>query len=179
MKAYIVALSMLVTVTCVHAELFKWRDAEGNLIYSDQPPPGQTKEDSKLDKESLPDIISVPAVEPSNRVSNNTATDANNAPAEIYQTLTIIQPVHDTSVRENSGKVTISVRVEPDNFAERGHNLVIYMDNVEVSRGPQTTITLDNVDRGTHTIKASIINSRGQSIKETGITSFTLQRYHI
>lgn len=165
----------------LHAELFKWKDADGNLIYSDQPPPGHVKKNTqvdKIDKEELPQIISVPAPElstPTNSDSSATAEEN----LQIYQELSITEPVHDTAVRENSGKVTISVRVAPYIFVERGDNLVIYMDGVEISRGPQTSITLDNVDRGTHTIKATIVNSGGQVIKETGISSFTLQRYHI
>ena len=165
----------------VYAELFKWRDAEGNLIYSDQPPPGNTKQDTevdKVDKDSLPQIISVPAPELSSSTSASNSTETEKK-VERYLGLSIVEPVHDTAVRENSGKVKITVRVEPYIFVERGHILVIYMDNQEVSRGQQTSVMLDNVDRGTHTIKAAIINARGQVIKETGITSFTLQRFHI
>jgi len=160
------------------AELFKWKDADGNLIYSDQPPPGQGKEDTQIDKETLPQIITVPAPETPSISSSSSSASKEQAP-ERYQSLAIIEPVHDTAVRENSGKVKISVQVEPYIFVERGHILVIYMDGNEVSRGDQTTVVLDNVDRGTHTIKASILNRSGQVIKETGITSFTLQRFHI
>ena len=159
----------------VNAELFKWKDAQGNIIYSDQPPPGEDRADSEVKEESLPQIVTIPAPEvspvsksaPSSQVSKNS-----------YQTLAIMEPKHDTAIRENSGKVTISVRVEPYIFNERGHKLIIYLDDVEVSQGAQTTVILDNIDRGTHTTKAKIINSKGKVLKETRPTVFTLQRYH-
>lgn len=179
MKIYIAVLLLMLMYSSVNAELFKWKDAEGNLIYSDQPPPGHIKEDAKVDKESLPDIISLPAVEASSTAIQPKSSKNSNKSGNIYQNLAIVQPVHDTSVRENSGKVHITVQVGPENFVERGHKLIIYLDGKEVSKGEQTSVMVDNVDRGTHTVKASIINRAGQSIKETGITSFTLHRYHI
>ena len=179
MKVYFLALLLLLAHATVNAELFKWKDAEGNIIYSDQPPPGQTKQDTQIDEESLPQIISVPAPDTSIGTTQSEATEKNDAPLERYLGLTITEPEHDTSVRENSGKVTITVRVEPHIFVERGDILVIYMDDIEVSKGDQTTVMLDNVDRGTHTVKAKILNSQGQIIKETSTTSFTLHRFHI
>lgn len=179
MKAILILLLMIMTHTAVHAELFKWVDAEGNIIYSDQPPPDHGKKDTEIDPETLPQIITVPTPEISTSPSSSNTASNKNSASKRYQELTIVEPVHDTSVRENSGKVKITVHVSPDNFAERGDKLIIYMDDVEVSRGEQTSITLDNVDRGTHQVKAALLNSRGQVIKETNITSFTLQRFHL
>ena len=120
MKAYIAALLLVVMHSGAHSELFKWKDAEGNLIYSDQPPPGQPKEETRVDEEALPEIIPVPAVEAttsSNRSSNTDVT--NSSLLNSYQNFSITQPIHDTSIRENSGKVHISVRVEPNIFVDR------------------------------------------------------------
>ena len=177
MRVLLVIL-MLMAHMSVQAELFKWKDADGNIIYSDQPPPGHGKQETQIDEDELPPIISVPAPETSS-ISSSNATSTENDSKMSYLSLAITEPVHDTAVRENSGKVRISVRVEPQIFVERGDMLVIYMDGVEIYRGQQTSTMLDNVDRGTHTIKAALVNSRGQVIKETGITSFTLQRFHI
>jgi hypothetical protein len=176
MKSTLVFALSLVAI-CANAELFKWKDAEGNLIYSDQPPPGKDQQVSEIPEESLPQIITVPAPDLTKSSTLSTSSKSQTK-KEIYHDLAIIEPVNDTSVRENSGKVKISVRVDPYIFNERGHQLVIYMDGAEVSRGPQTSVVLDNVDRGTHTIKASIINGQGHILRETRVTTFTLHRYH-
>ena len=176
MKLIVLFLTLGLFAVSANAELFKWKDAEGNTIFSDQPPPGIDKADSEVKKESLPHINTVPA--PDISKSRTASTPKSQDKQQSYKNLTIV-PTHDSEVRENSGKVQINVRVEPEIFAERGHQLVIYMDGEEVSRGESSSILLDNVDRGTHNIKASIINRQGFVLRETRITTFTLHRFHI
>lgn len=180
MKFFAVLLAMGLTAnSVVYAELFKWKDEDGNTIYSDQPPPGGQKEDSEIDQQELPAIITMPAPRVSPSASTSSQQDNQGEAYINYQEFSVLAPEHDSIVRENSGKVTISIRVEPNIFVERGDILVIYMDDKEIVRGDQTSIMLDNVDRGTHTIKAQILNNRGEIINETDVTRFTLQRYHI
>ena len=173
----ILILAVILVATGVHAELFKWKDADGNIIFSDQPPPGVDKSESEVKPESLPQIITVPAPDLSKSTTSSSRKPESNKIS--YKTLAITAPLHDSEVRENSGKVQINVHVEPENFAERGHQLVIYLDGEEISRGDSTSVILDNVDRGTHNIKASIINDRGFVLRETRQTTFTLHRFHI
>ena len=110
------------------------------------------------------------------RVTQQTESDGNEV---IYKNFVIVSPLHDSEIRENTGKIQVNVRVEPDNFSERGHRLIIHMDGVEVYKGENTSVLLDNVDRGTHNIKASIVNNRGHVLRETRPTTFTMQRFHI
>lgn len=172
----LIAIAVCLWAFNTHAELFKWKDADGNLIYSDQPPPGKNKADSEIEQEELPQIISVPAP----KETSVTRIRANKQPSTkvSYEELTIVSPVHDTAVRENSGNVKVTVRVLPENFAEKGGILAIYMDGNEISKGSDTTVQLLNVDRGTHTLKAELLNSSGHVVKATRPTVFHLQRYH-
>lgn len=161
------------------AELFKWKDAEGNIIYSDQPPPGAKKEEHKVEKESLPPIISTPALE---RPAASTSTSLSNNSQEEpdrYTSLAIVSPENDTSVRQNAGNVSIKVAIEPYLFNERGDLLVIYMDGQEVSRGRESSIQLIEVDRGTHVIGAEIVDASGNSIKTASPVTFTLHRHSV
>ena len=60
----LITLTMLFLLAfCAHAELFKWVDADGNIMYSDQPPPGAAKKEHQVDEETLPPIITTPALE--------------------------------------------------------------------------------------------------------------------
>ncbi len=158
------------------AELFKWKDADGNLIYSDQPPPGKNQAESEIDKEELPQIISVPAPKVTSVTSSNSTEKSEKVIK--YEELTIVEPLHDKALRDNAGNVSITVRVLPDNFAETGAVLAIYMDGEEISKGPQTSVQLTNIDRGTHTLKAELLNSSGYVVKATRPTVFHLQRHH-
>ncbi len=173
----ILFMAFSVLAISANAELFKWKDADGNVIFSDQPPPGIDKVESEVEQESLPHINTVPALDITE--SNKSKSSKKEANKVAYTNLTIVSPLHDSEVRENSGKVQINVRVEPEIFAERGHQLIIYMDGVEVSKGESTSVLIDNVDRGTHDIKASIVNNQGFVLRETRVTTFTLHRFHI
>ena len=173
--------SIFIIIVCLmvfsaHAELFKWKDADGNLIYSDQPPPGKDKAESEVEQMELPQVITVPAPKASS--ATGTGLSKGSTTPVRYKELTIVEPVHDTAVRENTGNVKITVRVLPKNFAETGAILAIYMDGNEVSKGPQTSVQLMNIDRGTHTLKAELLNAAGHVVKATRPTVFHLQRYH-
>lgn len=172
----IITITISMMVFSAHAELFKWKDADGNLIYSDQPPPGIDQTESEITKEELPEIISVPAPKVSNTTDSRTPKSSKETVK--YKELTIVTPVHDEAIRENSGNVQISVRVLPDNFSESGAMLAIYMDGLEISKGSETTVQLINVDRGTHTVKAELMNSAGHVVKATRPTVFHLLRHH-
>lgn len=174
MKLILMFVLYLLAVS-VNAELFKWKDAQGSIIYSDQPPPGVDKAESEVKEELLPQIVTIPAPEVS-PASKSTATSQ--VSKNSYQALAIMEPRHDSAIRENSGKVAISVQVEPYIFSERGHKLIVYLDGIEVSQGAHTTVILDNIDRGTHTARATIVNNKGIVLKEARPTVFTLQRYH-
>jgi hypothetical protein len=176
MKA-VIFFALILFAVCANAELFKWKDADGNIIFSDQPPAGSDKAESEVKPETLPHINTVPALDLTKRRATQPTESGSNKVN--YKDFAIVSPLHDSEVRENSGKIQVTIQIQPDNFSEHGHQLVIHMDGVEVYKGINTSVSLDNVDRGTHNIKASIVNNRGYVLRETRLTTFTLQRFHI
>lgn len=172
----ITLIALLILSFCAQAELFKWVDAEGNIIYSDQPPPGIEKEKHQVDEKTLPPIITTPALE-TNTAPLATGNASFTKSKERYKSVNIVAPEHDTAVRQNAGNVSIKVAIDPYLFNERGDLLVIYMDGLEVSRGNASTVQLLEVDRGTHTVRAEIIGENGKILKKASPVSFTLLRH--
>ena len=173
---FLVLTMLLLAAYCAQAELFKWVDADGNIIYSDQPPPGAEKKDHQVDEEALPHLNTTPALE--TPVTSSTSSKANKEDAkERYKSVAIVEPENDTSMRQNAGNVSIKVAIDPYLFNERGDTLAIYMDGFEVSRGRDLSVQLVEVDRGTHVIRAEIVNSKGKVIKKANPVTFTLHRY--
>lgn len=172
-KFLIALLAGVLLFNSVKAELFKWKDERGNTIYSDQPPP-EGEQSAIIKKEQLPPIITVPAIDVNK--SSNAAEPESDTTAR-YRSITISDPGHDAEVRENTGNVSISVQVEPYVFNERGDTVVIYMDGNEISRGSQTSVQLQNVDRGTHTLRAEVLDRAGQVLKASDTTVFHLKRF--
>ncbi len=173
---FIIFTFLLAAAFCVQAELFKWVDADGNIIYSDQPPPGAAKKEHQVDEETLPPLTTTPALE--TPVVSSTSKDfGEEDPQERYKSIAIVVPENDTAVRQNAGNVSIKVAIDPYLYNERGDLLAIYMDGLEVSRGRDLSVQLVEVDRGTHVIRAEIVDANGQVIKKASPVTFTLLRH--
>ncbi|TDI90984.1 MAG: DUF4124 domain-containing protein [Chloroflexi bacterium] len=160
-------LGALGTVTA-SAEIFRTVDEHGNVVFTDIPPPGNQASESVT-------------VNPVNTFS--VPTPAATAPppeADVpevahYESLTIVAPANDATVRENAGNVTVAVALDPPLRA--GDRLVLYMDGDESpvpARG--SSFQLENVDRGTHTIGVRVIDGAGRVAAEAPTSRFHLQR---
>lgn len=161
--------------TTAYADLFKWVDENGEVIYSDQPPPvSENQEKFLLDEEKLPALISTPA----QRVpSSPSKVTKNKQELSQIQSVGIAFPEHDTAVRSNEGTLNIQLTVNPELDANSREILVVLMDGDEVYRGKSSQVTLYEVDRGTHLLEAKMLSGDGQVISSSEIISFTLQRF--
>lgn len=155
-------------------EIYKTVDAEGNVEFSDVPPP--------------PSESGEPVnVQPLNTFQPEAAPDAEK-PAEpatpdvpevpSYDALSILSPADDETVRENAGNVTVAVTLTPPLRA--GDQLVLYMDG---NRLPDTaqgqSFYLQNVDRGAHTMGVRVVNAQGDVVAESPPSTFYLQRVSV
>lgn len=160
--------------TSVHADLFKWVDENGEVIYSDQPPPvSENQEKFLLDEGKLPALISTPA----QKVPLSPQTTKKNEEENQIQSVNITFPEHDTAVRSNAGTLNIQLAVNPPLDSNSRESLILLMDGVEVYRGKSNQVTLYEVDRGTHLLEAKMLSANGQIISSSEVISFTLQRF--
>ena len=132
--------------------IYKSYDEDGNVVFSDTPP-----NKNAVEVEVGP-INTIPAAELTPRPN----TTADQEIEGVAYTVVIDDPVHDQAIRSNNGDFTVSVSVKPPLVTDNGDELVLKLDDEEVSRGPDTSIDLQNVSRGTHTISAVIENQDGE-----------------
>jgi hypothetical protein len=90
-----------------------------------------------------------------------------------YTKLSISTPSHESAIRSNNGDISILVVLEPSLLS--GHRILITMDGQELSNGTEQSISLTNIDRGTHIIVASVIDSSSNVIISSSST-FTILR---
>lgn len=155
-----------------HASTYKSTDDQGNVSYSDTPSGnvGETK------LPSSPTINLFPAPKRSSTVFEKTAlTDkvANHA----YTTLEITQPQDNSSLRNNAGNVPITLQIEPTLLD--GDTVSIKIDGVEVKKSRKSSLSLNNINRGSHSLEASIISPHGKVLKRSKILTFQLHRQSI
>ncbi|MCP5151447.1 MAG: hypothetical protein H6983_03885 [Ectothiorhodospiraceae bacterium] len=149
------------------ASVFKWRLPDGSIQYSDRPPePGAQR-------------IDLPAIQlytaPRTREAGD-ATDDEPPPPSFagYESIEITAPKPDEAVRNNSGAVSVQLALEP--ALRPGDKVRILMDGKPLGEGQATSITLGNVDRGSHSVQAVVVDAEGKELGRSNAVTFHLLR---
>lgn len=160
----IISLLLIAFAICINAEtVYKTVDENGNIIFTDRP-----SENSEQIK--LKELQTIKNPNPA-KYTDSPRPSENKGP--LYNTLLITNPADGSGLRSNNGNVTISVSLEPP--LRSGHQILITMDGQEISKGSASSVSRQNVDRGTHSIGVSVVDSSGKKLTSTS-SSFSLLR---
>jgi len=83
------------------------------------------------------------------------------AGAQPYDSLRIVSPQPDATVRDNKGSVRVVVHLSPTLQADRGHRLMLSLDGRPTAQMVGIEYLLKNVNRGTHTVQVQVTDSKG------------------
>ena len=151
-----------------HAEIYRWIDEAGNVIYSDQPRQG-------AETVKLPGMttFSGPPVP-----TNSRQVDSTQDQDELtkYTSIKFRNPVNDTTIRENSGRVEVSLSLTPG--LGKDHSVVYDLDG-QLFKIQGVSYTFTNVGRGTHTLKAHVVDAKGKKVSPVASTTFHLKRISV
>jgi len=146
--------------------LYKWVDEQGNVHYSDKPQPGATKIHlPKPTTYAAPDVA-MPA---------NTAAGSEGKKPKAsagYTEFEIVSPGADETLW-NTQSVTVTLTVQPALHA--GDTVTITLDDKDRGPGQATSVTFDGLDRGEHTVHATLQMAKGGAMIAKPIT-FYIQR---
>ncbi len=168
-KRLLILLGLFSLCQPAYAEIYRWTDEAGTVIYSDQPRQGAETVD-------LPGITSYrsPAI-PTESAAADSTQDFDEESAS-YEAFAISSPANDATIRDNSGRVEVSLSLTP--ALQEGHSVVYELDG-EQFKVEGVSHALTNVDRGTHTLKAHIVDSQGKAVTAVAKTTFHLKRISI
>jgi len=161
------AVMALALPSAVSAKLYKCKNAQGEVVYTDKKCDGQGEE-LKLPPYSTykPNIIPVPKSEP-------VAKD----PAVSYKQLEITSPKNDDLIYSNTGVVNVKFKINGPLLSLKGHKFAVVLDGERLkSRGVTTQIRLNSVERGTHTLQVVVVDRDDKTIKSSKTISFHTQR---
>jgi Domain of unknown function (DUF4124) len=157
-------------------QIYRTVDEDGNVVFTDVPPANsQGKPEGRE--------ISVPSpntYEPAAGPAAPTASDAPATPAAAspYDDLTIVDPTNEQTIRQNNGDILIQAVVDPP--LQSDHRLLLTFDGAPTDLEAEGGIfQLSNVDRGTHTAAARVVDANNEVVMESDPVTFTLQRYHL
>lgn len=156
-------------------EVYRHVDEDGNVTFSDE------RGDDKSEPMELKSIPEVNMPEPAQRQrpsreerSGEKEETEETEEQEGYQSITISQPEHDSAFWRGDGLVVVRFQSEPG--LRSGHRYVVELDGEKVEEGRSESLTLENMDRGTHEVVVHIVNGDGKTLTSSDVTRFTLHR---
>jgi hypothetical protein len=164
---YIPVLLLLITMPVLAANVWKWRDANGVVHYSDQPVPGAEQVSGLISNSYTSTPIG-------NTASSSTSTSSVVAPN--YTNVEIWKPSQEMTVANTGGQVSVGVRVEP--ALAQNHRLALYMDGKLVPGFPAQGMEyeLSEVERGSHTLVLAVIDSQGKQVITSAPVEFFVRQ---
>lgn len=157
------------------AEAWRSVDAEGNVEYSDMPRPGAVRIELPAPRVVLPRVPDAVEAEPPPVSGNATAREIpRNAVA--YSAIAIVDPANDDTLRDNGGNLIVSVSLEPPLQKQFGHRLQLLLDGEIYSTGAVSNFALTEIDRGTHTVQATVLGIDDAPLATSQPVSFHLHR---
>lgn len=168
---YILLLVSLALCFGVFAQdrVYKRVNPDGSVEYSDQPMQGA--EVMKVPKGST---FTMPESTPSSSAAVDNAAET----AKVsYDSLDITRPANDETIRSNEGKLTALARVTPQLAPE--HRFRWSLDGAIVPDVNSPELRMNNVDRGSHTLQAEIVDADGNVVISSDTVTFHLMRVHV
>ena len=147
------------------AKIYVWTDESGVLVFSDSPRPGAEEVTIKKNTNVVPSVdTSILDIKPQE------------IPEEY--SISITQPQHNGHVRDNTGSVHVTGRIQP--VFKQGFKVQLLL-NGKLYDKPQShsMFALRNIDRGEHELQLQLIDQKGKVIASSEPVTFYMQRAFI
>jgi hypothetical protein len=167
----ITAIALASNVTLLSAQVYKHVDEAGNVTYSDAP---QKKGDQPI---SLPEPTTIKIPPTPKSSSSEGSRKAATAKTIKYDSVAIVTPANDESIRSNSGDVTVQFTSSPP--LQGSHLYVVFVDGAKKQESAATSVNLTNLDRGSHTAIVHIQDEKEQTLATSAPVTFHLLRQSV
>jgi hypothetical protein len=158
------------SVASAATTVYKWVDDKGVTHYSDQPHENadkvQVREPTTYSAQTGPSAAVARAAQSAPQAS---------APGGPYQSCSLSQPTPD-QVFLSAYSVTVVVSSSP--ALRPGDRVVVALDGRPLTdlAAASTSITINPIDRGTHSVEATIQDSNGQTVCSTSSATFHVRQ---
>lgn len=161
------AASLLSLCVVASAEVYRWVDEQGNVVFSDQAGPG-------AEPVKLPEITTYEALPYDPEILASPPEGADGGAPPRYQ-VAFLQPTQNETLRDNQGNVPVALQLEPR--LRKNDRIVLQLDQgartVEVD---EPAYTFTGIDRGSHTLQAWVVNAQGERVGDIAQTAFHLHQ---
>lgn len=168
-----VALTLsLITAPALATQVYRHVDEHGNVSFSDEPrsDADETVEIQPVQGTSFPQPRERPRPEPTRRSAEAEGPD-------LYESISINKPEHDSAFWRTSGDVVIEVSSEPG--LRPGHRYKLEINGDTRDTTTSSSFTISNMDRGTHEAIVHIVNDNEDVLHSSELTRFTVHRHSV
>ncbi|MBU0655741.1 MAG: DUF4124 domain-containing protein [Gammaproteobacteria bacterium] len=156
-------LAFSLSTFSAHAEIYRWVDAEGRVMYGDDPP-----NKSAAKPVNLPMLTVADGFVPQKTQQAEPVKEED----EAYSDFRITSPTADEPVRANDGNLTVSIGLKPK--LKAGDGITLYLDSRQVASGSELSFPLTELERGEHTVFAVLNDASGNIIQNTESVKFSV-----
>ena len=172
-----ILLSIVVAMPAtLSAQVYKSVDKDGNVVYSDSPPtPGaKPMKMPELSVVPAPPIAKVP-IRPSQSKAdaNGNVTDLK-ALQRGYRDFKLISPAQEQTFAGTGNDATVAWSTRYD--LQPGMTVVINLDGKPLAPTTDQSVLLKQLDRGTHTVSADLVDAQQRKIASTDTVKFYIHQ---
>jgi len=155
------ALSLALASSPLMAQVYKVVDKDGNVTFTDQPPADGSK------PIELAPISVIEAPEYEKAPASTDEEDAQKEPSlsdlrRVYRDFAIIAPEQEQSVWKPDGPIAVAWNVST--ALQPGMEVTLFLDGNRHTTTVQPMIPLSGLDRGEHTVKAELRDSKNRIV---------------
>ena len=174
MRATLLTFALLFASTAVYADkVYKWVDAQGNVLYTDQPRNGA---------QEIKIVASRPAGAPraSEATPRQSGSFASVEQEPFRYSVTLSAPTNEETIRDNDGNVTVALRVAPGLRGGNGDRIKLALDGsvLDTDVSPPG-IVLAGLDQGSHTLQATLTDGNGRVLVRSELVTFYLKHWSL
>ncbi len=152
-------------------EFYKWVDEQGVTHYDARKPNHEAEVVTTIDTAPSSSQRTYPSW-------NNDHDEGEEERAPGYRKFSIAKPEQDETIRNTEGVVNVSLFLSPGLRDE--DRIVVTLDGQPLPEKLQSTqFSLKDIPRGTHRLKAKIVDAQGKTLISTGTVSFHLRQHSI
>jgi hypothetical protein len=165
MKKYGLMVCFFVIMNSAYSEIYKWVDGNGEVHFSDKPHPGAVKID-------LPKTQTYAPL--GEQKKEQTIEDKTGDADFAYESVTILQPEDQVTLRNTDGSVSIIAALKPQ--LRPGDKLQVIFDGSPIGKLKATTeFSLRGINRGSHTLAVQVTNGEGNVLNTSNtVTIFMM-----
>jgi hypothetical protein len=182
MRKCLILLFAFTTTSVSGAPAWTWVDANGQVHYSDRPVPGA----KQVDLPGAQGFGSAPrsqtpaaaATGSTNRQADAAAAEKPGPVAQRYRAFNVVSPKQQETLWNVGGVVNVQVELDPP--LQPNHKLDVYLDGeLKNLNSTGTTLALDEVPRGIHSVQAVVLDQNGTEVVRSLATTFMVQQTSI